>query len=191
MVVIDACRYKALRYKHPLLYIEKLLEYFGMKDAKGLFTPVAEKQQISKSDCPDKGSQEQKMKNCNFRGMMGCLNYLTNTTRPDKTFAVTALSRYVQNPGREHWLQGKHILRYLKATKCRKLAYRKSEKLELTGFSDADWAGKLDDRKSSSGFCFFPNSESGAIGWSTKLQTTVATPTAEAEAMSLFAASRT
>ena len=51
-------------------YIEKLLENFGMKDVKGLFTPVAEKQQISRSDCPNEGSQEQKeMKNCNFRGM--------------------------------------------------------------------------------------------------------------------------
>ena len=55
-------------------YIKKLLENFGMKDAKGLFTPVAEKQQNSKSNCPDEGSQEQKMKNCNFRGMIGCLN---------------------------------------------------------------------------------------------------------------------
>ena len=172
-------------------YIEKLLENFGMKDAKGLFTPVAEKQQISRSDCPDEGSQEQKeMKNCNFRGMIGCLNYLANTTRPDITFAVRALSRYVQNPGRKHWLQGKHILRYLKATKCRKLTYRKSKTLVLTGFSDADWAGKLDDRRSTSGFCFFSNSESGAISWSSKLQTTVATSTAEAETMSLFAASQ-
>ena len=72
-------------------YIEKLLENFGMKDAKGLFTPVAEKQQINRSDCPDEGSQEQKeMKNCNFRGMIGCLNLLANTTRPDITFAVRA-----------------------------------------------------------------------------------------------------
>ena len=122
--------------------------------------------------------------------MIGCLNYLTNTTRPDITFAVRFLSRYVQNPGRKHWLQGKHVLRYLKATKCRKLTYRKSEKLELTGFSDANWAGKLDDRNPASGFCFFLNSESGAISWSSKLQTTVATSTAEAEAMSLSAASQ-
>ena len=162
-----------------------------MKDAKGLFTPVAEKQQISRTDCPDEGSQEQKMKNCKFRGMIGCLNYLANTTRPDITFAVRALSRYVQNPGRKHLLQGKHILRYLKATKCRKLTYRKSKTLALTGFSDADSAGKLDDRRSTSGFCFFLNSESGAISWSSKLQTTVATSTAEAETVVIRSISRT
>ena len=125
-----------------------------------------------------------------FRGMVGCLNYLTNTTRPDITFAMRALSGYAQNPGRNHWLQGKHVLRYLKATKCRKLTYKKSEKHELTGFSDANWAGKLDDRKFTSRFCFFLNSESGAISWSSKLQTTIATSTAEAEEMSLFAASQ-
>ena len=138
-----------------------------MKDAKGLLTPVAEKQQISKSDCPDKGNQEQKeMKNCKFRGRISCLNYLANTTRPDITFVVRALSRYVQNPGHKHWLQGKHILRYLNATKCSKLTYRKSETLELIGFSDADWVLKLDDRKSTCSFCFFLNSESGGISWS-------------------------
>ena len=70
-----------------------------MKDAKGLLTPVAEKQQMSRSLCPDEGSQEEKvMKNCKIRGMIGCLNYLANTTRPDIFFAVSALSRYVRNP---------------------------------------------------------------------------------------------
>ena len=113
---------------------------------------------------------------------------LVNTTRPNITFVVRALSRYVQNPGRKHWLQGKQVLRYLKATKCRKLTLRKSEKLELTRFSDADWAGNLDDRKSTSGYWFFLNSESGAVSWSSKLQTTVVA--SEAEAMWVFAASQ-
>ena len=171
-------------------YIEKLLDIFGMKNYKGLFTDVAGKHQISKSDCPDEGSQEQKeMKICNLRELISCLNYLANTQRPDLTFAVRALSRYVQNPGCKHWLQGKHILRYLKATKCRKFTCRKSKTLELTCFGDADWAGELDHRISTSGFCFFLNSESEAISWSSKLQTTVLTSAAEAETMSLFATS--
>ena len=81
-------------------------------------------------------------------------------------------------------------MRYRKATECKKLTYRKSQKLELTDFSDAHCAGKLDDKKSTSGFYFFLNSESGASSWSSKVQTTVATATAAAEAMSLFAASQ-
>ena len=91
---------------------------------------------------------------------------------------------------RKHWLQGKDILRFLKATKCRKVTYRKSKTLVLTGFSDADWAGKLKDRKSTCVFCFTLNSDAGAISCSYNLQTTVATSTAEAETMSLFAASQ-
>ena len=122
--------------------------------------------------------------------MIGCLKYLANTTRPDIIYAVRAISRYLQNPGRKHWLQGKHILRSVKAPNCRKLTYRNSEKLELTGVSDADQAGKIDDRKSTSGSCFSLNSESGAISWSSKLQTTVVTSTAKAKAMLLFAASQ-
>ena len=130
------------------------------------------------------------MKKCILRGMLGCFNYLANTTRPDISFAVRALSRYVQSPGRKHWLQGQQILSYLKATICRKLTCRKSEKHELTGFSDADWARKLDNRKWTSGFCFFLNSETRAISWRSKLQKTVETSTAEAVSMLLFAASQ-
>ena len=72
-----------------------------MKDAKQLLTPLTEKQQFSKIDCPAEGSLEQTdMKNCTFRGMIGSLNYLANTTRPDITFAVRTLSRFVQNLGK-------------------------------------------------------------------------------------------
>ena len=60
-----------------------------MKHSKELFTPVAEKQQICKSGCPDEGSQEQKeMKICKFGGRMGCFKYFENTTRPNINFAM-------------------------------------------------------------------------------------------------------
>ena len=69
--------------------IKKSPENFGMNDAKELFTSVAEKLRISKLDCPDGGSQEEKeIKNSSCRGTIGCLNYLANTTRPDKTFVL-------------------------------------------------------------------------------------------------------
>ena len=70
------------------------------------------------------------------------------------------------------------------------MVFRKSEKLELTGFSDSDWAGNIDNRKSTSGFCFKLNNSSGAISWASKLQKCVSTSTAEAELNAVVEASK-
>ena len=162
-----------------------------MSDAKTAFTPDLEKVPISSVDCPSKRSEEEnEMKCCNYRGLIGSLNYLTNTSRPDITFVVRSLSRFVQNPGRQHWNQAKHVLRYLKATKIRKLIYEKADEMRIVNYSDTDWAGKIESTKSTSGYCFFLHETSGAISWNSKLQTTVATSTAEVEATALFAATQ-
>ena len=65
--------------------------------------------------------------------------------------------------------------------KSEKIIFRKSEKLELTGFSDSDWAGNTDNSRSTSGYCFKLNKSSGAISWASKLQKCESTSTAEAE----------
>ena len=69
------------------------------------------------------------------------------------------------------------------------MVFRKSENLELTGFSDSDWAGNIDNRKSASGFCFKLNNSSGAISWASNLQKCVSTSTAEAELNTVVEAS--
>ena len=70
------------------------------------------------------------------------------------------------------------------------MIFEKADLIGIVGYSDADWAGKIDSRKSTSGYCFFLNETSGAISWNSKLQTTVATSTAEAETAALFAATQ-
>ena len=70
------------------------------------------------------------------------------------------------------------------------MVFRKSENPELTGFSDSDWAGNKDNRKSTSGFCFKLNNSSGAISWASKLQKCVSISTAEAELNALVEASK-
>ena len=62
--------------------------------------------------------------------------------------------------------------------------------MRIIGYSDADWAGKIDSRKSTSDYCFFLNETSGAISWHSKLQSTVAMSTAEAQAAALLAATQ-
>ena len=104
------------------------------------------------------------------------------------TFVVRSLSRFVQNPGRLRWSQAEHVMRYLKATKNRKLVYENADESRIVGCSDAVWAGTIVSRKSTCDYCFFPNETSGAISWNSELQTTEATSTAEAEAAAVLAA---
>ena len=95
-------------------YIEKMLERFGLENCKSVETPLAEIK-LTKKDCPREGSEEQeRMKNFDFRNLVGCLNYLAGSSRPDIAFAANFLSSFVENPGEKHWKAGKRVLRYLK-----------------------------------------------------------------------------
>lgn len=100
--------------------------------------------------------------------------------RPDITFPVSVVSRYSSNPDPGHWQAVKRIIRYLRGTISLKLTYRGNLQ-PLTGYTDADWAGDQDTRRSTSGFVF--SIGSGAISWSSKRQPTVALSTCEAEYM--------
>ena len=75
----------------------------------------------------------------------------------------------------------KRVFTLPKRDKIREDGFKKSEKLELTGVSDSDWAGNIDNRESTSGFCFKLKNSSGAISWASKLRKCVSTSTAEAE----------
>ena len=162
-----------------------------MENCKPIETPGTEKLVLSKDQCPEENSEEQnQIKQYDYRGLIGALNYLSMSSRPDIAFQSHQLSRFLHNPGHEHWKAAKHVLRYLKHTVNYCLTYRKSNKLQLVAFSDADWAGDVDSRKSTSGFCVKLNNESACVAWSSKLQTTVATSTAEAEMCACFYASQ-
>ena len=122
------------------------------------------------------------MQKLDYRGLVGCLNYLSTTTRPDIAFGSHLLSSFLENPGLAHWVAAKHVLRYLQGTKSHKLSYRyDSSGIDLLGFTDADYGGNIDSRRSTSGYCFYLQKNSGMVSWRSKLQTTVALSTAEAE----------
>ena len=88
-----------------------------------------------------------------YRQMIGSLMYLTNT-RPNICFAVNTLSQFMVEPRRVHWIAAKHVLRYLKGTVDYGLRYTYDHEMSLVGYTDADWAGSVTDRKSTSGCCF-------------------------------------
>lgn len=115
-----------------------------------------------------------------FKQLVGCLMYLT-VTRPDLMFSVCLLSRFMANPRVSHWLAGKRILRYLKGTIELGIFYRRNEggDMRLMAFTDSDYAGDLNDRRSTTGCVFLMGS--GSISWALKKQPVVALSTTEAE----------
>ena len=120
-----------------------------------------------------------------YKSIVGSLMYLT-TTRPDIMYAVSLISRFMERPKEAHWQAAKRILRYVKGTKMFGILYNVSEHSDLVGYTDSDWAGSVDDRKSTSGYVFHMGS--GAISWASKKQSIVALSTAEAEYVAATAA---
>ncbi|PNX88119.1 putative copia-type protein [Trifolium pratense] len=114
----------------------------------------------------------------NYKQMVGCLMYLL-ASRPDLAFSVCLVARFMERPTEIHVVAVKRILRYLKGTISYGLWYKREKNDELTGWSDSDYAGDLDDRKSTSGYVFMIGSK--VVSWSSKKQPIVTLSTTEAE----------
>ena len=113
-----------------------------------------------------------------YRSMIGCLLYLT-ASRPDIAFSVGVYSRFQSNPKVSHLNAVKRIIKYVGRTCDYGLFYSKESNLSLTGFSDSDWASNANDRKSTTGGCFYVGAN--LVAWISKKQNFVSLSTAEAE----------
>ena len=118
-----------------------------------------------------------------FREAVGALMHLTTATRPDIAYAVGYVSRFMENPQEDHWIAVKRIFRYLQGTKTHGICYKTSDKINFRGYSDADWAGDLADRKSTSGYVFML--QGAPVSWGSKKQSSVSLSTSEAEYIAL------
>ncbi|PNX67455.1 copia-type polyprotein, partial [Trifolium pratense] len=113
-----------------------------------------------------------------YKQMVGCLMYLL-ATRPDLAFSVCLVARYMERPTEIHMAAVKRILRYLKGTVSYGLWYERGKGDELVGWSDSDYAGDIDDRRSTFGYVFMIGTK--AVSWSSKKQPIVTLSTTEAE----------
>ena len=162
-------------------YTESLLKRFGMEDCNPVSTPVDISSKLTHATDNDDCINQHE-----YQSAIGSLMYLSVSTRPDISYAVSSLARFSSKPTKEHWTALKHLLRYLKGSTKYGILCMKGGTSECIGFSDADWAGDTNDRKSTSGYVFMLSG--GAVSWSSKKQKCVALSTAEAEYIALSSA---
>ena len=178
------------------LLVNKVLDKFKMNNCNLTHTPE-EQTKLTKSQSPTTEEEKTKMQSIPYRSAVGSLAYLALSSRPDITHAVNEVSSHFNDPGEPHWNAVKRIMRYLKGTKEKKLIYASpwSQAVEfenyvpsITAFSDADYAGCLDTRRSTTGYIV--KLDGNTITWSTKRQSTVAASSTESEYMAITEAAK-
>ena len=168
-------------------YALKLLERAGMVGCKPVATPMEERVKLSKQ------STAEKVDATLYRSIVGGLRWLTHT-RPDIAFAVGYVSRFMEDPREDHWAAVKRLLRYVQGSAEMGLIFPKRGGLrlsvfseapprtgeaELVAYSDADMAGDVDGRRSTSGVLVFLGT--APVAWQSLKQKMVALSTCEAE----------
>lgn len=153
-------------------YAQEVLERFKMVDRNSVKNPIVPGVRLSKEG----GGEE--VDATLYKQMVGCLMYLT-VTRPDMMYVVCLISRFMAKPREEHMMAAKRVLRYLKGTLELGIFYKKGSELNLQAYTDSDYAGDVDDRKSTSGYVFLMSG--GAVCWSSRKQEVVTLSSTEAE----------
>ncbi|XP_038704708.1 uncharacterized mitochondrial protein AtMg00810-like [Tripterygium wilfordii] len=153
-------------------YATDLLKKFNMLNCKMAATPMNVNEKLQLEDGTEKANAR------NFRSLVGGLIYLTNT-RPDIAFSMSIVSRFMHSPSKQHFGAAKRIMRYIAGTVDYGIWFTNVPDFKLFGFTNSDWAGSIDDRKSTSGNIF--KLGSGAVTWSSKKQAMTALSSTEAE----------
>jgi hypothetical protein len=156
-------------------YIIDLLSQLHMNGAKPSKSPCVMGAKLSKFD------GDPLMDPFEYRHVNGALQYCT-LTRPEIAFSINQLCQHRHAPTSTHWVVAKRVLRYLKGTIEHGIFYAKWS-LQLTAFYDSDWAGSLDDRRSTSGMAMFL--VPCLVSWNAKKQAVVAHSSTKAEYRSL------
>ena len=126
-----------------------------MLDVKSVSTPLANHFRLSGSQYPKNDEKIENMSKVPYASAVGCLIYAIVCTRPDLAHAVSIVSRYIANPGREDWNAVKWIFRYLKGTTEYEILFsRQPGTNSVIGYVDADYVSEVDDRRSTISYVF-------------------------------------
>jgi hypothetical protein len=153
-------------------YAEEILARAGMSSCKPCLTPVDTKSKMSATKSDPYADHSL------YRSLAGALQYLT-FTRPDISYAVQQICLFMHNPMEDHMHALRRILRYIQGTCHYGLHLSSSSTTSLISYTDADWGGCPDTRRSTSGYCVFLGDN--LISWSSKRQPTLSRSSAEAE----------
>jgi hypothetical protein len=153
-------------------YVLDVLTEVGMLECKPAYTPIVQNHRLG--EYPDQAPTDKGR----YQRLVGKLIYLSHT-RPDIAYAVSVVSQFMHNPSEDHMDVVIRILRYLKASPGKGLMFSKNSHLKINGYTDADWAGSILDRKSTSGYFMFVGGN--LVTWRSKKQKVVALSSAEAE----------
>ncbi|RVX04508.1 Retrovirus-related Pol polyprotein from transposon TNT 1-94 [Vitis vinifera] len=159
-------------------YVKKVLSKFNMNEAKPVSTPLGSHFKLSKEQSPKTEEERDHMSKVPYASTIGSLMYAMVCTRPDIAHTVGVVSRFMSRLGKQHWEAVKWILRYLKGSLDTCLCFTGAS-LKLQGYVDADFAGDIDSRKSTTGFVFTLGGTT--ISWTSNLQKIVTLSTTEAE----------
>lgn len=157
-------------------YVLDLLKETGKLGCKPVETPIEFNHKLG--DDP----QDITVDKHSYQRLVGRLIYLSHT-RPDIAYAVSVVSQFMHNPKASHLTAVHRILQYLKGTPGKGILFKKGEGLTLEAYTDADYAGSMVDRRSTSGYCTFLGGN--LVTWRSKKQNVVARSSAEAEFRSM------
>ncbi|XP_052111674.1 secreted RxLR effector protein 161-like [Arachis duranensis] len=167
-------------------YINKVLERFKMQNYSPSVAPIVKGDKLCLDQCPKNELEKKHMQNISYASAVASLMYAQVCTRPDIAFAISMLEKYQSNLGIIHWRATKKVLMYLQGTKDFMLTYRRTDNLEIIGYSNSDLVGCVDSRKSTSGYIFML--ADGAVSWKSAKQSLVVTSTMEVEFIACFEA---
>ena len=148
------------------------------------------------SDTSVKLQKPQELNKCPevpYRQCVGSLMYLMLATCPDIALSLNKAAQFTSSFNILHWTTAKKILQYINGMKNFGLTLggesnNENKQINLTAYCNADWAGNVDDQRSTTGYLFFLNNH--LISWATHKQTSVATSSTQAEYQALSSASK-